>query len=117
MASQLPGLPLAAGERWHLERPFRIAAEAGAVDVLQPDVQWVGGATPTIRIARIAAEHGAELSVHCAANDSYGQHLAFDRDDNTPLSDLFLSMLHRMGVEADAFGSSNGTLNGLESGL
>jgi hypothetical protein len=45
----------------------------------------------------------------------HGQHLAFDRDGNTPLSNLFLSMLHRMGVETDAFGSSSGTLNGLEA--
>ncbi len=45
----------------------------------------------------------------------HGQHLAFDRDDNTPLSNLFCSMLHRLGVEVDAFGSSSGTLNGLEA--
>lgn len=45
----------------------------------------------------------------------HGQHLAFDRDDNTPLSNLFLSMLHRLGVEADAFGSSTGTLTDLQA--
>jgi hypothetical protein len=45
----------------------------------------------------------------------HGQHLAFDCHDNTPLSNLFLSMLHRMGVEADAFGSSRGTLTGLDA--
>ena len=44
----------------------------------------------------------------------HGQHLAFDREDNTPLCNLFLSMLHRMGVDTDAFGSSTGTLNGLD---
>ncbi|RLS34624.1 MAG: DUF1552 domain-containing protein [Planctomycetota bacterium] len=40
-------------------------------------------------------------------------HLAFDRDDNTPLSNLFVSLLQRLGVEADAFGSSTGTLTGI----
>ncbi len=45
----------------------------------------------------------------------HGQHLAFDRDDNTPLSNLFCSMLHRLGVDVDAFGSSSGTLKGLEA--
>ena len=44
----------------------------------------------------------------------HGQHLAFDRDDNTPLCNLFLTLLHQLGVEADAFGSSTGTLDGLE---
>ncbi len=44
----------------------------------------------------------------------HGQHLAFKHDDNTPLSNLFVSLLQRLGVESDAFGSSTGTLSGLE---
>ncbi len=43
----------------------------------------------------------------------HGQHLVFDRDDNTPLCNLFVSMLHQLGVEAEAFGSSTGLLRGL----
>lgn len=43
----------------------------------------------------------------------HGQHLAFDKDNNYPLSNLFVSMLQRMGIEADHFGSSTGTLVGL----
>lgn len=45
----------------------------------------------------------------------HGQHLGFKRDHNTPLSNLYVTMLQRFGVEADAFGSSTGTLTGLES--
>jgi len=44
----------------------------------------------------------------------HGRHLVFKRDDNTPLSNLFVSMLQRIGVESDTFGSSTGTLTGLE---
>jgi hypothetical protein len=44
----------------------------------------------------------------------HGQHLAFKRDDNRPLSNLFVSLLQRLGVESDRFGSSTGTLSGLE---
>jgi len=44
---------------------------------------------------------------------AHGRHLAFDRDNNTPLCNLFVSMLQRMGVEAEAFGSSDSRLNGL----
>lgn len=44
----------------------------------------------------------------------HGQHLVFDRDHNTPLCNLFVSMLQRMGIETDQFASSAGTLNGLE---
>jgi hypothetical protein len=33
----------------------------------------------------------------------HGQHLAFDTNRNYPLPNLFVSMLHRMGIEADRF--------------
>ncbi len=44
----------------------------------------------------------------------HGQHLAFDEDNHPPLCNLFVSMLQRMGIEADRFGSSTGTLTGIE---
>lgn len=44
----------------------------------------------------------------------HGQHLAFDRDRNYPLSNLFVSILQRLGVDADRFGSSTGTMRGLD---
>ena len=40
----------------------------------------------------------------------HGQHLAFDHDNNTPLSNLYVSMLQNMGIETDTFGSSTGSL-------
>lgn len=46
----------------------------------------------------------------------HGQHLAFDGVRNKPLCKLYVSMLQRMGVEVDAFGSGEGTLAGLEAG-
>ena len=44
----------------------------------------------------------------------HGQNLAFDRNTNYPLPNLFVSMLQRMGIEADKFASSTGTMRGLE---
>jgi hypothetical protein len=44
----------------------------------------------------------------------HGQHLAFDRERNYPLPNLFVSMLRRMGIESDRFASSTGTMRGLE---
>lgn len=43
----------------------------------------------------------------------HGQHLAFRRDHNSPLCNLFVSMLQQMGIETDQFASSTGTLTGL----
>ena len=44
----------------------------------------------------------------------HGQHLAFDREHNYPLPNLFVSMLQRLGIEAEKFASSTGTMRGLE---
>jgi hypothetical protein len=41
-------------------------------------------------------------------------HLAFDQKKNYPLPNLYLSMLHRLGVEVDKFASSTGTMRGLD---
>ena len=41
----------------------------------------------------------------------HGQHVAFNRENNTPLCNLFVTMLQKMGVEADQFGSSTSTLD------
>ncbi len=45
----------------------------------------------------------------------HGQHLAYDLKSPPPLCNLFVSMLQRMGLPIDAFGSSTGTLTGLET--
>ena len=43
----------------------------------------------------------------------HGQHLAFDQQDNYPLTNLFVSMLQQLGLEIDTFVSSTGTMTGL----
>jgi hypothetical protein len=43
----------------------------------------------------------------------HGQHLAFDTKKNYPLPNLYVSMLQRLGIEADRFASSTGTMRGL----
>ena len=44
----------------------------------------------------------------------HGQHLVFDKERNYPLPNLFVSMLQRMGIEADRFATSTGTMRGLD---
>ena len=44
---------------------------------------------------------------------AHGQHLVFRRDHNTPLCNLFISMMQRMGVEEERFASGTGALEGL----
>jgi hypothetical protein len=46
----------------------------------------------------------------------HGAYVAHDEKNNTPLANLFVSLLQRMGVETDSFGSSTAAgVRGLES--
>lgn len=44
----------------------------------------------------------------------HGQHIGYDRARNYPLTNLFVSILQRFGMEADKFSSGAGTMRGLE---
>ncbi|WP_168566724.1 DUF1552 domain-containing protein [Crateriforma spongiae] len=44
----------------------------------------------------------------------HGTHLGFDRKNNYPLPNLFVSILQQMGVPADQFATSTGTMTGLD---
>jgi hypothetical protein len=44
----------------------------------------------------------------------HGQHLPFDPQNPPPLCNLYVSMLQRLGIETDKFGTSTGALAGLE---
>ena len=41
----------------------------------------------------------------------HGRHVAYDRRNNTPLCNLFVSVLNNIGIETESFASSTGTLN------
>ena len=44
----------------------------------------------------------------------HGQHLAFDQKNNYPLTNLYVSMLQRLGIETNEFSTGKATLRGLE---
>jgi hypothetical protein len=44
----------------------------------------------------------------------HGQHLGFDVNRPYPLTNVYLSVLHRLGIQRDKFSSSTGTARGLE---
>ena len=74
---RLPGATLATGEHWYTIHPFALAASRGLVDILQPDVAWVGGITAAVRICHIAEAYGLTVIGHAGMNYPYGQHLAY----------------------------------------
>jgi L-rhamnonate dehydratase len=74
---RLPDAILATGEHWYSIHPFAQAAGQGMVDILQPDVAWVGGITAAVRICHLAEAHGLTVITHGGMNTPYGQHLAY----------------------------------------
>lgn len=62
-----------------------------------------------------AARHDtANLPVLLAGGGfKHGRHLAFDAKHNKPLSNLYLTMLHRLGLETPRFATSDGELSEL----
>ena len=46
----------------------------------------------------------------------HGQHLAFDKKDNYPLPNLYVSMLQQLGLDVDRFGTGSTTMRGLNMG-
>jgi len=44
----------------------------------------------------------------------HGQHLAFDKVNNYPLANLYVSMLQRLGLETNEFSTGKTTMKGLE---
>lgn len=45
----------------------------------------------------------------------HGQHLAFDQKNNYPLPNLYLSFLHRLGLQDESFATSTGEMDGLSA--
>ncbi|MEL5991966.1 mandelate racemase/muconate lactonizing enzyme family protein [Microbacterium phosphatis] len=66
LASRLAplGVPIAAGENLHTVHRFRDFLDAGALQVVQPNIIRVGGVTPFLEIAELARQRGVELAPH-----------------------------------------------------
>lgn len=58
------GVRIAVGENLHTAYRFAEFLDAGAADVLQPNVVRVGGITPALSIAELVQDAGAELAFH-----------------------------------------------------
>jgi L-rhamnonate dehydratase len=57
--------------------PFQHAASRHLVDIFQPDINWVGGLTPLVKICAIAEAAGISVIPHGGGNTPYGQHACY----------------------------------------
>jgi galactonate dehydratase len=63
--SRLTSVPIALGERLYSRWDFKPFFEAGAVDVIQPDLSHAGGLSECRRIAAMAEAYDVAVAPHC----------------------------------------------------
>ncbi len=106
---------LKAIDEWHMKLLANLFSELKSVQE--------GGETLLDRTMILYGSNLGNANTHVTTNlptlfagggFRHGQHLAFDTEHNYPLPNLFVSMLQRMGIEAEKFASSTGTMRGLE---
>ncbi|MTE22796.1 mandelate racemase/muconate lactonizing enzyme family protein [Microbacterium sp. ZXX196] len=91
-------VPIALGENRHTIYQFRDAIDAGAVDIIQPNVVRVGGITPFLAIAELARERGVRIAPHLLPELS--SQLAFCLPDETWVEDVEDAGLFDLGALA-----------------
>ncbi|HTE60176.1 MAG TPA: mandelate racemase/muconate lactonizing enzyme family protein [Solirubrobacteraceae bacterium] len=80
------GARIALGENVHTVHRFRDFLDAGAVDVVQPNIVRVGGITPFLVIADLARERGVQVAPHLLPELS--AQLAFALPETTWVEDV-----------------------------
>lgn len=93
---------LATGEHHYGRKAFQQLIKARAVDIVQPDIEWSGGLSETLKIYAYAEAAGIESIPHKGGNSPWGQHFGFampessmaewfmDSDVGQPLKDKLL---------------------------
>ena len=80
---------LASGEHLYTRWPFKQLIERGCLDILQPDIYWVGGITECVKICHMADAAGLTVIFHGGGLAQYGLHLSAAMP-NTPWVEYFV---------------------------
>lgn len=81
---------LATGEHHFGRKAFQQLIAARAVDIVQPDIEWAGGFSETLKIYTYAEAAGIATVSHTGANTGWGQHFAYALPE-VPLAEWFLN--------------------------
>ncbi|MCB1499366.1 MAG: L-rhamnonate dehydratase [Bauldia sp.] len=65
------------GEHEYTRYGFRSLIEGRAIDILQPDVMWIGGLTEALRVSAMAAAYDIPVVPH--ASGAYSYHFVFSQ--------------------------------------
>ena len=77
------------GEHFYSLYPYLRVIKDGSLDILQPDINWVGGLTVARKIAHAAEGAGFQVLRHGGAGNAYGQHFTY-ATSNSPWLECFI---------------------------
>jgi len=80
---------LATGEHNYTHWQFQKYIEYRCLDILQPDINWVGGLSECVKIANMAEAAGLPAILHGGANQAFGQHFSY-ATTNVPWIEYFV---------------------------
>ena len=83
-------ISLAGGEHEYTRWPFRQLIERRCLDILQPDIHWVGGLSECVKICHMAEAAGLTVILHGGGGSQYGLHLTYAMP-STPWAEYFLA--------------------------
>ncbi|WP_372404174.1 enolase C-terminal domain-like protein [Streptomyces luteireticuli] len=108
------GIPLAGGEFAGTAREILPALRAGALDVLLPDVKHAGGPLGLLRLAGLATDHGARVSLHNLGGPvatAASAHLTAHLSDGLPLEAMYgETPVHRTSIPPEPLTGAGYTL-------
>ena len=79
-----PTVKFTTGEHEHSRYGFRKLVEGRNLDIIQPDVMWLGGLTELLRVSALAAAYDVPVVPH--ASSSYSYHFVISQP-NTPFQE------------------------------
>ena len=82
--------PISNGEHEYTRWGFRRLLEAGAQDVLQPDICWAGGITETLKICALASAYDIEVIPHGHSSHATAHLLASQPPTLCPLQEYLI---------------------------
>ncbi len=90
---------LASGEHLYTRWPYMQMVKS--LDILQPDIKWVGGLSECVKIAHMADAAGLSVILHGGGNTPYGQHFTF-ATSNAPWAECFIGSAPGVPLEEAA---------------
>jgi L-rhamnonate dehydratase len=99
--TRLPWQTLASGEHMYTRFPYQQMIKYDCLDILQPDINWVGGLSETVRICHMAAAAGKMVCLHGGALNPYGLHVTWAMP-NTPWGEYFIGSAPGVPLEEAA---------------